>query len=151
MTKFPIKTRILKLWREMRLRKNEFIGFTLILAVLVVWSIYSKTQYDNYKKEIFRDYEITTGYLIGYSIIGDANDRILTYKYFASGKRIKRKLTPPTTYDYDYCASNFNLCKGTKFHVIFSTNNPKKSLIDLTHEIDSIDSIYVSANLDKFE
>ena len=150
MTEFSIKTRILKLWREMRIKKNVFIAFALTLAVLVLWSIYSKTQYNYDKNEIINDYEITTGYLIDYSIVGDFDDRFLVYKYFVSGKSIKRKLTPDT-YDYDYCQSNFDLCDGKKFHVIFSTNNPKMSLIDLTHEIDSIDSIYVSANLDKFE
>ncbi len=121
----------------------------VVFVLFIVLNLDLKRK-DNVTKNFITDnYHITIGYMISYSISGDADNRILTYEYVVKGNKYQRYITPSIY--FDECHNNINLCKYHKFHVIYSAKEPDKSLIDLSYQIIRIDSTYVYKNLDKFE
>ncbi len=130
-------------------KKSIYIGSILIVVVFLAFNYYLKYQNKAYTKDILKNYQVTTGHIVKYSISGDADNRILVYSYSVHNKNYNREITPNVY--YDECQQDIKMCENKKFHVIYSTNSHEMSLIDLTHEINEIDSVYVKNNIKKFE
>lgn len=129
--------------------KREIIGSILIVLFMFSYSLYMNNDYNSYRKYITDNYCITIGNIESYSISGDADNRVLVYKYNVDGRMYSRKITPNIF--HDECYNNKTLCALKKFTILYSLTTPSNSLIDLTRETEIIDSSYIKNNLDRFE
>ncbi|MBA3900080.1 MAG: hypothetical protein H0X62_07710 [Bacteroidetes bacterium] len=112
-----------------KISKEEFIFILLILAI----AIPSILIFYKDKKIVLENHLPTTGRIINYSIVGDADTPYLEYEYYKNEARYTRTITPLRT--MDSCFNNISLCNQVYYLVIYSPEHPSKSLIDLSDQI----------------
>ncbi len=109
---------------------KDSIFLILFLAIIIPILLF----YYQGKNEILKKHLSTTGRIIYYSTIGEANSPSLEYEYFVDGVKFTRHMRPSIS-KLDSCEKDINLCNKVFFTVIFSPENPEKSLIDLTKQM----------------
>lgn len=100
--------------------------------------------------DVLRDYSKTKGWIYNYFTIGVEKSRGLEYEYYVNGSRYTRKITPSTN-KFDFCEEDIDKCAHKEFWVIFSPENPHKSLIYLKMEIQGKENPPFPKTLDDFE
>ncbi len=128
------------------LKSKKYIHIGIIIILIIIFDNYINSRNE---ENILNNYDITIGQIVDYSISGDADNRILVYNYVVEKKVYSRKISPSKY--YDNCYYDKQKCFDKKFHVIYSKKYPEYSLIDISKEINIIDSNYVKNNLERFE
>jgi len=127
----------------------KIVKAILIICVIlyIIWKFY---EYDNDKKTVLKNFEITTGRIVSYSIKGEYHNRTLTYIYKADNENYTRTMTPNVEFDSCY-AENVFKCTNLKFIVIYSKNFPEKSLIDLSRQVQDMGILILPKTIKNFK
>ena len=105
-----------------------------------------------YKKEkaeqIKNDYQVSIGHIVKYYSGVNVQNR-LKYCYVADDS-VSYYRTIYVDYKFEIC-QDFEKCKDKRYWVIYSSSNPKNSLINLNLEIQGIENPEFPKNLSDFE
>ena len=121
----------------------------LTIVAIIVYILFYKQE----KKEIDlirRDYSFTIGRMIeSYRLVATGGTRI-RYQYRVGNEFYTNGLNPSIS-DYDYCYDDFSLCDSIFFWIIYSNEDPEKSMIDLTAPIKEGEDPKITRNIYDFE
>jgi len=121
------------------------VSFTLVILLILI--LLNKKAKES-KNEIKNNYNVTVGYFLSYYELADSGTPIVEYYYFVNNKKYKGSVY--TTTKYKDCKNSIR-CEGKRFWVIYSPENPKKSLVDLSQEIQGMKDPPFPKTLDSFE
>lgn len=111
--------------KQLRNKLEIIIISVLVILILVIRNVV--------KDRILKNHIATEGQIIYYTVGGVDYNKILKYRYFVNEVEYFRTISP--SIDLIQCEDSINICSKKRFRVIYSPDNPAKSLIDLTIEI----------------
>ncbi len=115
------------------------------LFIAGLWSIRNRI----IETDIKKNFQSTIGNFSFYYEQADGGRSKLNYYYYVNNKKYSRTIQCGNK--FSYCKSQLLECKSKRFWVIYSTNKPNRSLIDLTHEIQGIENPPFPKTLDNFK
>lgn len=116
----------------------------ILLIVMDITSLYSKQN----AEQIKNDYQVSVGYIVKYYPKMNMRARI-EYCYVADDS-VSYYRTISVNYKFEIC-QDFEKCKDKRYWVIYSSSNPKNSLINLNLEIQGIENPEFPKNLNDFK
>lgn len=128
-------------------RNSKYTEFILIIILLIVMSITTLYRKQN-AEQIKNDYQVSIGHLVKYYPHVNMQARI-EYCYVADDS-VSYYRTIDVDYKFKIC-QDFEKCKDKRYWVIYSSSNPKNSLINLNLEIQGIENPEFPKKLDDFE
>ncbi len=133
------------------LKRNKLTPFTfgVYLVIFLISAFFIGNSLID-KKSVKNDYKVTIGWIVEVKDFGIGPNRYLTYSYTVNGKLYTREIDGPNG-DFSECKDDISLCKNKRFLVIYSPGNPKRSLIDLTREIQNIKNPELPEKLTMFQ
>ena len=130
-----------------KIRNSKYTEFILIIITLIVAAITTLYRKQN-AEQIKNDYQVSIGHLVKYYPSVNMQAEI-EYCYVADDS-VSYCRTIPVNYRFEIC-QDFEKCKDKRYWVIYSSSNPKNSLINLNLEIQGIENPEFPQNLDDFE
>ncbi|MBN1462046.1 MAG: hypothetical protein JW922_00010 [Paludibacteraceae bacterium] len=125
---------------------RSIISFAIITLIVIVVFNYIRI---NNIKDLKRNYKVTVGYFYKYYEVADSGRPVVRYFYYVKGVRYYREVY--TNNNYKYCRSISFDCSNIRFWVLYSPEDPRKSLINLKMEIQGMEDPPFPKNLDDFE
>ena len=122
----------------------------ILLAVLIIFFTAIHVKRIVQANSIKKNYKVTKGKLLNFYNVGIENNTYARYFYIVGGKRFERKLNTGAELPM-CCKKPTQKCCDNKYWVIYSLDNPEKSLIDFTREIQGVDSQEFLGSLENFE
>ena len=107
-------------------KKKTYYSYALVIIIIMGFYIYNYYE----KNYIAKDFGITGGKIIDYSISGDVNNNFLTYEYYIESNRFYRDITT-LNQTLDSCYDNLKSCQEYRLMVVYSNQDNSKSLINL--------------------
>lgn len=107
-------------------KKKTYYSYALVIIIIIGFYIYN--YYEKYY--IVKDFGITGGKIIDYSISGDVNNNFIKYEYHVGSSRFYRDITT-LNQTLDSCYDNIKNCQGYRLMVVYSNEDNSKSLINL--------------------
>ena len=129
-------------------KKIILLNILFVIIIFLVMKIGEKLRIEE-KQNILNNYSITIGRIIDIGRWGDPGSKTIIYSYKVDSIEYKRSIYPMIY--YPECETNFNLCKEKRFWVIYYKSDPRKSLINLNHEIQGLANPIFPKSLDHFE
>ena len=113
-----------------KITRNE-LYFIIFFFLILFIALFNHFKTKEEKSDILDNYKSTKGYFIDYDKVGDTGTPYITYSYKVDNKVYKRQVYGTRKLEYCYKKD----CSEKMFWVIYSPQNPKKSLINLQMEI----------------
>jgi hypothetical protein len=146
----------------MNIRKNktgkraELLGWAIFLLPLMVHFIdlgYKRSLEARYKRQIAASFSETQGEVVAYEegfyAEGDGRSSTIQYSYKVEGNRYSRKVD--TALIFPGCKDvTWIACAQKRFWVIYSTEDPRKSLINFKVQIQDVKHPKFPETLDDF-
>lgn len=123
---------------------DVFFALVFIITLIIVFTVRKNT-----REMILYDYEVSMGKIVNYMIYGIDRNHRLTFEYIVDGVKYSRKISPKR--HFSSCYKDIRYCSDKLFWIIYSPDNPKKSLINLKIEIQGMEDPPFPKNLDDFE
>jgi len=127
-----------------KLTGTEFIFIIISLIVIAISALYKK----QIAEQIKNDYKVSVGYIVKYRPGVNVQSNI-DYCYVADDS-VSYYRTIDVDYKFKIC-QDFEKCKDKRYWVIYSSSNPKNSLINLNIEIQGIENPEFPKNLNDFK
>lgn len=106
-------------------KKKTYYSYALVIIIIIGFYVYNYHE----KNYIAKDFGITGGKIIDYTIIGDFNTKYLKYEYFVGNKLFYREFD--VSIGIDSCYNNLKKCQDYRLMVVYSNEDNSKSLINL--------------------
>ncbi len=130
---------------------NQKIKLNLIVFLVLAIMFFIYRQISNKSNQTIKDnYEVTSGRIFNYFVVGAEAAKYLEYEYFVEEQRYTRKMNVNIPKFYK-CNEDIAYCQGKLFWVIYSPNKPKRSLIDFTNEIQGVENPPFPETLEDFQ
>ena len=125
------------------------------VCITVVFLVIQGTRSKNkYIREVKNDYSVTKGWILDYeeTLNSDLGSRTsITYTYELEGKRYTREIYAAKQFSECYNGETIgNACERKRFWVIYSKEDPSKSLINLQIDIQNIANPVFPETTDEF-
>ena len=128
-----------------QLSSSDRVAIIFFVAMLLLGFFLHFKDISN-KNIVLANYHITVGSFEEYNESGGDGNPYIVYSYTANGKVYKRLVSPKIK--FQKCL--YKDCTNKRFWVIYSSNDPSLSLIDLTTEIQGIANPKFPKTLDNF-
>ena len=125
------------------------------VCITVVFLVIQGTRSKNkYIREVKNDYAVTKGWILDYeeTLNSDLGSRTsITYTYEVGGKRYLRNIDAAKRFSECYNGETIgNACERKRFWVIYSKEDPSKSLINLQIDIQNTANPVFPETVDEF-
>ena len=132
------------------IRNSKYIEFILVIISLIILTIITLCRKQN-AEQIKNDYQVSIGHIVKYHPTDPSDQGSIKYCYVADDSVLYyRTIYVTYKFENENC-HNFEKCKDKQYWVIYSTSNPKNSLINLNLEIQGIENPEFPQKLDDFE
>ncbi len=132
--------------------KEKLTGteFILVIISLIILTIITLCRKQN-AEQIKNDYQVSIGHIVKYYPSDPSGRGTIEYCYVADDSvSYYRTIFAKSKFEKENC-HNFEKCKDKRYWVIYSTSNPKNSLINLYLEIQGIENPEFPKKLDDFK
>lgn len=118
---------------DLNIKRNRIIFYSIsIIGIIII--ILVNINYCLQSSEIIKNYKITTGKISSINEMGPGGGIHMEYVYYVKSVKYKNSIYVPYEFE-DCCRPESNECCSSVFWVIYSPDNPKNSMIDVTIDI----------------